>query len=846
MLLQLELESKKIYSLLRTADGLASKLQRSKEKVHHSKETIARLTSDNIRLQKDTSQLKHKLELSRVSIQRNSEQHALAVQVLQKNWDVERLRYQQQLEEFRKKVVDQNDRDRRQWARKSFSLPLSADDESSKSSGTKEGIALHSSVSFDAWESGESTCGVSFDDAWASGGSGSGDSHATASSAAAAAAAAARDASSAAAARSKKSESRAKEASKKAAAAETTTRARTTEINTEQAPATLGASMVPAKGDQGDQSEPRNDPRPRFYSATEEEEEGATVILLDSMIRSPDFSYFEDNSTRNTLDGGGGRSGGDGGGGGGDKSQSRSTSAAVQDVQEQRKHPHQPLRQSTQQPQRPHSAPPVPTIISVNGTATSESSTSSPSNRFDGAERHSSPLSTNGLLRQDGCSAAPSSSSRRVRTGANMWEQTSEAAASAAVAATRENQHYGLTKEQDSSLSLGDDDKSLLLRLLLAPEMMLVSAILAAVPPRDKTLLQNPLMRLFASHGKVARLLQWSIDLEVSGTQSPTTLFRSDSYASRMLSTFTKSVGVSYLRGVLSPTLRIIADNADSLHRYRVSTFEVNRQTIHDFGGSSDTSATNLTKLILQVECVIEAVVRAERLLPQSFRHLCHYLFGAVTSRFQDSGHNAVGALLFLRFLCPALAAPEAFGISMPRSRSSSPAFVTRDINGVAMPSPAERRSKMLITKLLQKVVSGIPFSERETEMYAANSFILEKHEEIKRMLMRVCIPDDTYANMEGAVAQDWARHQQHGLLRSNEAMRTVRSLLVQNFARIDDELPPVAFVLRNKFKEALSIPVVGGGSKSKKKRTSPAGRPKKGPGMDARLLAFVAKDLGL
>ena len=35
-------------------------------------------------------------------------------------------------------------------------------------------------------------------------------------------------------------------------------------------------------------------------------------------------------------------------------------------------------------------------------------------------------------------------------------------------------------------------------------------------------------------------------------------------------------------------------------------------------------------------------------------------------------------------------------------------------------------------------------------------------------------------------------------------------------------------------------------GSRSKKKRTSPAGRPKKGPDMDARLLAFVAKDLGL
>jgi hypothetical protein len=31
-------------------------------------------------------------------------------------------------------------------------------------------------------------------------------------------------------------------------------------------------------------------------------------------------------------------------------------------------------------------------------------------------------------------------------------------------------------------------------------------------------------------------------------------------------------------------------------------------------------------------------------------------------------------------------------------------------------------------------------------------------------------------------------------------------SLLVQNFNRIDDELPPVSFVLRKQFREALSI----------------------------------------
>ena len=156
--------------------------------------------------------------------------------------------------------------------------------------------------------------------------------------------------------------------------------------------------------------------------------------------------------------------------------------------------------------------------------------------------------------------------------------------------------------------------------------MTLVSTVLAAVPSRTKALLLNPLMRIFAAHGKVARLLQWSIDLEVAGTQSHSTLFRSDSYASRMLSAFTKVVGQEYLQHVLSPTLRIIADNADSVNRLKVSTFEIDQEVINEWGGRGGEAKVNVQKLIAQVDCVIESVKRAEPLLPHSFRHLCSYL----------------------------------------------------------------------------------------------------------------------------------------------------------------------------------------------------------------------------
>ena len=829
---ELKLQSELTFKLLRQAD----------EKILKSARTVMSLRKANKKLQ-------HKLELQSTAQSRNNEQHSLAVQALKHEWAAERLMYQQQLEEMQRKVVDQNDRDRRRWARKSFSLPQSEEDNiktittsttirsshmnthththtnTNTNTNTNTAIkldgasvdnvrlsTLHPSVSFDAWGSEDSTGGggrssqTSFDDAWASGESGDGDVNSAASSsidedgvAASSRSTRTKDgiptnSDSQSNIRTIQTEQEATSKRRKMLLMASERNNTTKKTSSITATATLPVPTIPTTtlttlattaatttSAQQQQQQQQATGRPRFYSATEEEEEGATVILLDSMIQSPDFSYFD-----NHKDGSGRKN--------------------------------LPVAQIAPLIRRPVSAPP-----------TAEDSTTMIAQHSSRSSRSTHTIQPARTNTTNTTKKTTNTQSRRPKT--STWDTN----------------HTGSTtsgSNQDASLSLGDDNKSLLLRLLLAPEMMLVSAILAAVPPRSKALLQNPLMRLFASHGKVARLLQWSIDLEVSGTQSPTTLFRSDSYASRMLSTFTKNVGGAYLRHVLSPTLRIVADNADSLHRHRVSTFEVRQQTIDDFGGASNTGAKNLTKLIAQVDCVLESVSRAERKLPQSFRHLCRYLFGAVTSRFQDSGHNAVGALLFLRFLCPALAAPEAFGIAMPRSRSSSPAFVTRGPGGIVMVSPAERRSKVLITKLLQKVVSGIPFSEREPEMQAANSFILEKHDEVKRMLTRVCVPDVVAgASMETAVSHDWARHQQQGL-KTNEAMRTVRSLLVQNFDRIDDELPPVAFVLRRQFREALQAENGGRGGSSRR------GTRRKGQGGNGRVssdvLEFVNKDLGL
>ncbi len=65
----------------------------------------------------------------------------------------------------------------------------------------------------------------------------------------------------------------------------------------------------------------------------------------------------------------------------------------------------------------------------------------------------------------------------------------------------------------------------------------------------------------------------------------------------------------------------------------------------------------------------------------------------------------------------------------------------------------------------------------------------------------------DQYEGMERSVAHDLATvHQKRGGvgLHSTEAMRTVRSLLAKHYDQIDREIPPVAFVLRRQFRQAL------------------------------------------
>jgi neurofibromin 1 len=76
-----------------------------------------------------------------------------------------------------------------------------------------------------------------------------------------------------------------------------------------------------------------------------------------------------------------------------------------------------------------------------------------------------------------------------------------------------------------------------------------------------------------------------------------------------------------------------------------------------------------------------------------------------VAAAFPQSQLRAVGAFLFLRFLCPSLVAPEGFGLLQ------------------APPSKDARRALGLISKILLNLANGVKFS-KELHMLPFNSLI--------------------------------------------------------------------------------------------------------------------------
>jgi neurofibromin 1 len=83
----------------------------------------------------------------------------------------------------------------------------------------------------------------------------------------------------------------------------------------------------------------------------------------------------------------------------------------------------------------------------------------------------------------------------------------------------------------------------------------------------------------------------------------------------------------------------------------------------HKVDEASDTTINSL-ELWLVAQKLFKCIVDSERIMPTQIKQLMHHIDSEVGGRFSAQAQfRAVGGFLFLRMVCPALMAPQVYGL---------------------------------------------------------------------------------------------------------------------------------------------------------------------------------------
>jgi len=117
--------------------------------------------------------------------------------------------------------------------------------------------------------------------------------------------------------------------------------------------------------------------------------------------------------------------------------------------------------------------------------------------------------------------------------------------------------------------------------------------------------------------------------------------------------------------------------------------------------------------LMAQSQKILKQILNSSEECPVQFRQLFSHIKHVVGNRFPENVNTTIGGFIFLRFFCPAISSPEAYGIL------EEP------------PTPQARRLLILITKVLQNLSNDVEFGSKEPYMAKMNDFIQSNRQKL-------------------------------------------------------------------------------------------------------------------
>jgi len=209
-------------------------------------------------------------------------------------------------------------------------------------------------------------------------------------------------------------------------------------------------------------------------------------------------------------------------------------------------------------------------------------------------------------------------------------------------------------------------------------------------------------------------LIRTFIDIEIA-VANETTLFRSNSPVTRMFKYYSKMIGIHYLFDNLAKYIAELEASQKQKHLQKKSESELELMNPGldfevDPSKMNSEEDENVNKLQLQLvsQKIFNAIMRSATTMPPAILIICTHLRKVVAQTFpgKDLEYKAISAFLFLRFICPSLAAPHAYGL-LP-----------------APPTNEVQRQLILLSKILQNLANGLRFGMKEEFMMKLNDFI--------------------------------------------------------------------------------------------------------------------------
>ncbi|KAH3745984.1 GTPase-activator protein for Ras family GTPase [Pelomyxa schiedti] len=249
----------------------------------------------------------------------------------------------------------------------------------------------------------------------------------------------------------------------------------------------------------------------------------------------------------------------------------------------------------------------------------------------------------------------------------------------------------------------------------------------------------SSLVYVHASAGSSLKLISTFVEDEVTRVQNESLLFRANSFASKMFRSYSKLLGLEYLWFTLGGFLAEMAWLAQQDELKAQALAKLQPKAADADAEPTDTSMAasaqfndfevDPTKmkagfdeeaqsymLAERSRKLLVAVLRSKDRMPPQIRALVKCIREQVTKRFPDVeniAHIAIGGVIFLRFICPALTLPHVYGLLK------------------APPDTRLQRQVILLSKVIQNLANGVLFGGKEPYMRNMNEFISRNLDEI-------------------------------------------------------------------------------------------------------------------